>query len=396
MSAKWPRVRLGEVLTFRAPDTVVIPDEEYQFAGVYSFGRGVFRGQKRLGSEFSYPKLTRLKQGDFVYPKLMAWEGAFGIVPKECAGCYVSPEFPVLQADPQRLLPGFLGYQLQAPGVWSLIVGPSKGTNVRRRRLHPDDLLSKDLLLPSLAEQRRIVERIQELATIITEARSLRDRTSEESSILFRRYSGTIFDRTSESATVPLEQVCDCIVDCLHSNPVYASEGVPTVRSPDVGWGDLLLSSALRTSQEEYVRRTRRCEPRPGDIIVVREGGGTGKAGIVEEGQRLSLGQRVMQIRPDPAKILPRFLLHQWLSPVIQDGHVAPLSKGSASPHLNIRFIKRFPLSLPSLSEQRLIVDYLDNIRARASTLQRLQTTAAAELDALTPAILDRAFKGEL
>jgi hypothetical protein len=37
-----------------------------------------------------------------------------------------------------------------------------------------------------------------------------------------------------------------------------------------------------------------------------------------------------------------------------------------------------------------------DRSRAEVVALKRLQTEAAAELDALLPAILDRAFKGEL
>ena len=62
------------------PDIQVDPGTEYQFAGVYCFGKGVFRGQRRVGNEFAYRRLTRLNLGDFLYPKLMAWERAFGIV----------------------------------------------------------------------------------------------------------------------------------------------------------------------------------------------------------------------------------------------------------------------------------------------------------------------------
>ena len=49
-----------------------------------------------------------------------------------------------------------------------------------------------------------------------------------------------------------------------------------------------------------------------------------------------------------------------------------------------------------SISEQRRIVAELDALQAKVDTLKRLQTETAAELDALLPAILDKAFKGEL
>ena len=48
------------------------------------------------------------------------------------------------------------------------------------------------------------------------------------------------------------------------------------------------------------------------------------------------------------------------------------------------------------LSERRRIVAELDALQAEVDALKRLQAETAAELDAVLPAILDRAFKGEL
>jgi type I restriction enzyme S subunit len=60
------------------------------------------------------------------------------------------------------------------------------------------------------------------------------------------------------------------------------------------------------------------------------------------------------------------------------------------------RFLKDLPVKIPPLAEQRRIVAELDALQAEVDTLKRLQAGTAAELDALLPAILDRAFKGEL
>jgi type I restriction enzyme S subunit len=45
---------------------------------------------------------------------------------------------------------------------------------------------------------------------------------------------------------------------------------------------------------------------------------------------------------------------------------------------------------------QRCIVAEFDALQAQVDALKRLQAETAAELDVLLPAILDRAFKGEL
>jgi type I restriction enzyme S subunit len=54
-----------------------------------------------------------------------------------------------------------------------------------------------------------------------------------------------------------------------------------------------------------------------------------------------------------------------------------------------------FPSSL-SLPEQRRIVAELDALQAEVDRLKALQAETAVELDALLPAILDRAFAGAL
>jgi len=46
-------------------------------------------------------------------------------------------------------------------------------------------------------------------------------------------------------------------------------------------------------------------------------------------------------------------------------------------------------------SQSRIVAE-LDALQAEVDALKRLQAETAAELDSLLPAILDRAFKGDL
>jgi type I restriction enzyme, S subunit len=94
--------------------------------------------------------------------------------------------------------------------------------------------------------------------------------------------------------------------------------------------------------------------------------------------------------------VLPRYFLYQLLSPTIQDDHIQPLSKGCASPHLNIGSLRKFPFILPALHEQLRIVSELDALQRKVHAVEVLQAHTTAELEALLPAVLDKAFKGEL
>jgi type I restriction enzyme S subunit len=93
---------------------------------------------------------------------------------------------------------------------------------------------------------------------------------------------------------------------------------------------------------------------------------------------------------------LPKFFLYQLLSPLIQDDQIVPLSKGSASPHLNIGALRRFPFRVPPITEQRRIVAHLDDLRGKTDILKTMQAESSTELEALMPSILDKAFRGEL
>ena len=149
-------IPMHELVRLRMPDVIVQPEEVYQFAGVYCFGRGVFRAQLRTGMEFAYRQLTRLREGDFVYPKLMAWEGALAAVPRECDGCVVSPEFPVFEVLRDRVLPEVLDIHFKNPSIWPRLSSASTGTNVRRRRLNPRDFLNYIFPLPSMETQQHL------------------------------------------------------------------------------------------------------------------------------------------------------------------------------------------------------------------------------------------------
>lgn len=113
---------MKELIKLREPDVIVKPEETYHFAGVYCFGKGVFRGQKKTGMEFAYTRLTRLRTDNFVYPKLMAWEGALGIVPPECEELVVSTKYPVFEVNQDRVLPETLDVYFRTPTVAHVVI----------------------------------------------------------------------------------------------------------------------------------------------------------------------------------------------------------------------------------------------------------------------------------
>jgi type I restriction enzyme S subunit len=69
---------------------------------------------------------------------------------------------------------------------------------------------------------------------------------------------------------------------------------------------------------------------------------------------------------------------------------------GQGKPGLNLTNIRNLTLPVPSVSEQRRIVAHLDALQGQVDALRTLQSETTAELDALLPAVLAKAFAGEL
>jgi type I restriction enzyme S subunit len=97
--------------------------------------------------------------------------------------------------------------------------------------------------------------------------------------------------------------------------------------------------------------------------------------------------------------IADKRFVHYWLMGAPSRDYISRNAKGTSPSMKKISqgVVTRipFPISL-SIREQHSIVAYLDSLQARAGMLHRMQYEAAAELDALLPSVLDKAFKGSL
>lgn len=155
-----------------------------------------------------------------------------------------------------------------------------------------------------------------------------------------------------------LKDVCEAIVDCEHKTAPTRPTGHPSIRTPNIGRGRLVLDGVHRVSEETYKLWTQRMEPRPGDLILAREAP-VGNVAIIPRGLRVCLGQRTVLIRADRRKVLPEYLVYLMLGDEIQ-GRVQSLSNGATVHHLNMKDIRDLLLPvLPEMDEQRRIASIL-------------------------------------
>ncbi|MEW5938926.1 MAG: restriction endonuclease subunit S, partial [Chloroflexota bacterium] len=276
MTNGWQEVPLGKVL--KRADRFEKKDElqTYRFAGTYSFARGIFAGETKEGSTFRLDKIQRVKKGDFIYCKIMAWEGAFGIALEKVDDCVMSGAFVAYEVDQTQIDPKFLDYYFKQEPVWKTIGSQSTGTNVRRRSLHPNQFEKATIPLPPLTEQRRIVEDIESVAARVNEAQRLREEADLESELLFASYLKATRHQLLES-NFPKSRIGDIATVTSggtpsRDNPMYWNGDIPWIKTGELIDGDI-YDSEEHITEEGMKNSSARLFP-PETILIALYGQG--------------------------------------------------------------------------------------------------------------------------
>jgi type I restriction enzyme, S subunit len=155
-----------------------------------------------------------------------------------------------------------------------------------------------------------------------------------------------------------LKEVCEIIIDCEHKTAPTQLIGYPSIRTPNIGKGRLILDGVNRVSEETYRQWTQRAIPKTGDLILAREAP-IGNVAIIPSNLKVCLGQRTVLIRANGNDIVPNYLVYLMLGDEIQ-AKIHSLSNGATVHHFNMADIRNLELpDLPSLPIQRKIADIL-------------------------------------
>ncbi len=137
----------------------VEPDNDYDMVGIRLYGQGLFYRETVNGSEISAKWLYPLQENAFIYTRLFAWRGTFGIVTKEFLNHYVSNEFPQFIADKEKILPEYLFFLFTQDFVIRAVKAASGGSAaVSRNRFKEEDFLEFEIPVPDVTDQQKIVD----------------------------------------------------------------------------------------------------------------------------------------------------------------------------------------------------------------------------------------------
>lgn len=377
----YPETQLGTFLTLAVDDEPVVLDREYATAGVYSYGRGLFRKPPVLGSETSYAKYTKLHEGQFVYSRLFGWEGATAVVEADFDGLYVSHEFPTFAINAELADQRYVAHLARWSGLHAKLKDKGTGVGSRRQRVSVTRLLATTVPLPDLPEQRRIAARLDAAHAKLTKIEAAQSQATSLRNTLMN----SLIMNAGES--VPLSAVLRPTIDSVSVIPgsTYTTAGVLSY-----GRG-LFARPTVDGSDTSYTSYNR---IHAGQFVYSKLFGWEGALAVVPENfDGFYMSHEFPAFNIDANRANPSYMCHlaRWTGL-----HASLRNKGtgvgSRRQRVSPARLLATTVPLPELPEQRRIANALDKLVSS----ERLTDGQITHAKTLASSLLNAAFGGEL
>ena len=150
------------------------------------------------------------------------------------------------------------------------------------------------------------------------------------------------------------------LTDGTHSTPRYITSGVPFLSVKDMSSGQLDFSNCKYISEQEHKELYTRCNPEYGDLLLTKVGT-TGIPVVVDTNEQFSLFVSVALLKFNQNLIYNKFLQHLINSPLVQT-QATENTRGVGNKNWVMRDIANTIIALPPIAEQKRIVEQLEQL----------------------------------
>ena len=293
--------------------------------------------------------------------------------------------------------------------------GDSKNA-IKGKTLNDTSISNLLIPLPPLAEQKRIVARIEELLPLVDRYEQAWNRLEDlnkrfpgdlQKSLLQLAIQGKLVEQRPEEGTgeelyqqiqrekqalikagklkkekplppiteedipfdipeswkwVRLRDICN-VSDGTHQTPKYVEKGIPFISAQNVKPYRFMPEIHRDISYEDYLVYNKNIAPQKGDILMTRVGAGIGEAAIVDQEFDFAIYVSLTLIKSISRSLCMKYLLHVLNSPLGNKlGKKKTLGKGSSQGNLNLLFIREFAFPIPPIIEQMRINAKLEEL----------------------------------
>ena len=291
---------------------------------------------------------------------------------------------------------------------WSLQLDLYDYTNATTvPAIRKSDLEGIEMPLPPLAEQQRIVERIETLFAKLDEAKEKLQNTidtfeTRKAAILHKAFTGELTANWRKQHGLTMDSweekklLDTCMLKSGNTIPSDAelerieNNAVPYLKVSDMNLPNNLIKI---TTSSKFAFPINIAHLIPfGSTIFPKRGGAilTNKKRFVSV-ENILVDLNIMAIIPNN-KILVNWYCYYWMQLI----DLKTLNNGSNIPQINNKDMAKLNIWLPSLIEQTEIVRIIDNLLAKEQQAHSVAQNALVQIDLIKKSILARAFRGQL
>lgn len=361
----------------------------------------IFDFKKIRGEHAPSRARQSIQPNDVLFSNVRTYLRNIAIIPNDLAVNVCSTGFTVLRSN-GSIEPKFLFYYTLTDGFINQVTPQQTGSQYPATT----DRVVKGATIsfPRLAEQQRIVARVEALLSHINAAR---DRVSRVP-LIMKKFRQAVLAAacegrlTEQSDGYDVRLAGDLFTDARYgtSNKCdYSSENkIPVLRIPNIATGKLELTDLKYGDLTE--NEIKKLAVQRGDLIICRTNGSldlVGKAAIIPDlPEQFVFASYLIRVRVNRDLLLPEYY-HICLTGQIGREHIEETSRGTAGQfNLNLEILRTMPIPLPSLTEQHEIVRRVNALFERADQIEQQVVAATKRTEALTQAVLGKAFMGKL
>ena len=265
------------------------------------------------------------------------------------------------------------------------------------------DLEKISFPLAPLAEQQRIVDRIESLFAKLDEAKEKAQAVvdsfeTRKAAILHKAFTGELTKKWRKSANT--RWVYKKIKDCCKLGsggtpsrkvPDFYKGDIPWIKTGEIEWNDI-YDTEEKITQSAIDNSSARCY-KPGVVLVAMYGMGVtrGKASILRV--QAATNQAVCVLEPQSALLYNRYLLYYFMR---NYWDIREKAVGGNQLNLSLTIIKELNIEIPPIDEQMEIVQILDDLFAKEQQTKEAAEKVLDQIELMKKSILARAFRGEL
>jgi type I restriction enzyme S subunit len=374
--AGWTRVRFDQIAT-QINDRIDNPAEAgvERYVGLEHLDPDSLR-IRRWGepTDVESTKL-RFQPGDIIFGKRRVYQRKVAMADFEGI---CSAHAMVLRAKPGAVLPELLPFFMQSDLFMERALSISVGS--LSPTINWKALAAEEFLLPPIQEQARLVNALSAVQETVDQFKNV----IQAGEVLIEAALANAFRKGSKSR--PLAEWCrNLITYGIVQAGLDIPDGIPYIRVSDMtDVEELSLDGMLRTSPE-IANKYRRSMVKAGDLVIALRGP-VGLTHVVPpclDGANLTQGTARISVSDDNSTEYVRWALR---SPLVKHEYSSH-AKGSTFAEISLEALRKLPIPVASIDEQRAVSNRLAAIssaavsaRARLIEAQRIMSNIISQL----------------